>query len=1078
MSQLLIQRYLNQLADLRKVSGTHRESVVREAFKDLLKGYARSHDLVFIPEYEIETKTKERRYVDGALLHALRMPFGYWEAKDEKDDLDAEIQHKLRRGYPQDNILFEDSREVVLMQDGSFVMRAPVDDVARLELLLGLFFKYERPEISEFRKAVEQFATDLPAVLEALREMIEKEAAGNAPFRKAAVRFLKHAQETINPSLTDADVREMLIQHVLTEEIFSKVFGEDDFHRQNNVAKELYALEGTFFTGDVKKRTLRGLAPYYAAIRAGAARIGSHHEKQTFLKVIYENFYKVYNRKAADRLGVVYTPNEIVRFMIESADHLCEKHFGRTLIDKDVEILDPAAGTGTFICELIEHFRGQPAKLRHKYREELHANEVAILPYYVANLNIEATYAAITGEYLEFPNLCFVDTLDNVAGLRKYSGHQEDLFGAVSEENVERIKRQNRRRISVIIGNPPYNANQLNENENNKNREYPDIDKRIKDTYIKESTAQKTKLYDMYARFFRWASDRVDENGVVAFVSNRSFIESRTFDGFRKVVGQEFSEIHIVDLGGDVRANPKLSGTKHNVFGIQTGVAISFLVKRKKAQGCRIFYARRPELETAEEKLTFLGGTALTKIPFEEIRPDKTSNWINLTQNDFDTLLPIASKETKAAKKPSQERAIFKLYSLGVVTNRDEWVYDDDPGALESKVRFLIDAYNNEVARSSAAKAAVRAVPRKASVDRGAPRDPGATGMGDPQDMSIKWTRAVKRDLDKGTFYRFAKGSIAESYYRPFVKRRLYFDRHLNEMLYQVPQLFGAGAGPNKAFCFAAEERSEFGVIAFRDLPNKDVFMPSAAQTLALWRYDAGQRIDNITDWALDQFRKHYSGSVAAGVARRGGPPRGGASSEHRGGPQRQDPGGDRPGGIGTAPITKEDIFHYIYAVLHDPVYRDKYALNLKREFPRIPFYPDFHQWAAWGKELMELHIGYETVEPWKLKRTDAADDGHAPKAMLKADKEAGRIALDSRTTLAGIPPEAWDYRLGNRSALEWILDQYKEKKPKDPTIREKFNTYRFADYKEKVIDLLARVTMVSVRTVAITSAMTRAERA
>lgn len=635
MSQLLIQQYLNQLADLRKLSGTHRESVVREAFKDLLKGYAHSRDLVFIPEYEIETPAKERRYVDGALLHALRVPFGYWEAKDEKDDLAAEIAHKFRRGYPQDNILFEDTREVVLIQNKQEIRRAAVDDVEGLAAVLDLFFGYERPEINQFRKAVEQFKYDLPAVLQSLREMIAKTVQESPSFREAATRFLAHAQETINPSLTDADVREMLIQHILTEEIFSKVFDESDFHRQNNVARALYDLEATFFTGDLKKRTLKGLETYYAAIRTGAAQIGSHHEKQTFLKVIYENFYKVYNPKVADRLGVVYTPNEIVRFMIESADHLVAKHFKRSLIDRDVEILDPAAGTGTFICELIEHFRGQPEKLKHKYREELHANEVAILPYYVANLNIEATYAAILDEYVEFPNLCFVDTLDNVAGLRKYSGHQHELFGSVSEENVERIRRQNRRKISVVICNPPYNANQLNENENNKNREYPDIDKRIKETYIRASTAQKTKLYDMYARFFRWASDRVDENGVVAFISNRSFVESRTFDGFRNVVANEFNEIYVVDLGGDVRANPKLSGTKHNVFGIQTGVAISFLVKRKKAQGCRIFYVRRPEMETADEKLAFVGRARMSDLDFDEISPDASYNWINITQNDY-----------------------------------------------------------------------------------------------------------------------------------------------------------------------------------------------------------------------------------------------------------------------------------------------------------------------------------------------------------------------------------------------------------------------------------------------------------
>ena len=320
MSQLLIQQYLNQLQDLRKVAGTHRESVVREAFKDLLKGWARAHDLIFVPEYEIATPIKERRYVDGALLHALRVPFGYWEAKDEKDDLDAEIATKLRRGYPQDNIIFEDSTQAVLIQAKSEVMRCDVDDVVALEKLLRLFFAYAPPEVAQFRKAVEQFKADLPAVLGALRDMIEEAHAANAEFRWASERFLEHAQETINPNLAAADVREMLIQHVLTEEIFVAVFPGTPFHQDNNVARELYKLEATFFTGNTKFQTLKGLEPYYGAIRAAAAQISTHHEKQSFLKVIYKGFYRVYNPKAANQLGVVYTPNEIVRFIIKSAN--------------------------------------------------------------------------------------------------------------------------------------------------------------------------------------------------------------------------------------------------------------------------------------------------------------------------------------------------------------------------------------------------------------------------------------------------------------------------------------------------------------------------------------------------------------------------------------------------------------------------------------------------------------------------------------------------------------------------------------------------------------------------------------
>lgn len=1017
MSQLLINKYLGELATLKKVSGTHRESVVREAFKDLLKAWGRSLDLTFIPEYELETKTKERRYVDGALLHTLRVPFGYWEAKDEKDDLDAEIAHKFKRGYPKTNILFDDSKQVVLIQHGEEVMRCGVDDVAQLEKLLKLFFGYERPEIEAFRKAVEQFKIDLPAVLESLRAMIAQSLQDETAFRKAARAFLKHAQEAINPSLIEEDVREMLIQHILTGEVFAAVFPGTNYHEDNNIARELHKLEATFFTGNTKHQTLKGLALYYTAIRKAAAEIATHHEKQAFLKSIYENFYKVYNPKAADRLGVVYTPNEIVRFMIESADWLCQHHFKRNLVDKDVHILDPATGTGTFVCELIEHFRGQPAKLKHKYQHELHANEVAILPYYVANLNIEATYAQVMDNYEEFPGLCFVDTLDNTYALRKHAGHMDDLFGSVSDDNIKRIRVQNSRRISVIIGNPPYNANQLNENENNKNREYPEIDKRIKDTYIAASTAQKTKLYDMYSRFFRWAADRLDENGVLAFITNRSFIDSRTFDGFRAIAAREFNEIRIVDLGGDVRANPKLSGTTHNVFGIQTGVAISFMVKRAKQKGCRIYYARRPEMETAEEKLAFLHNAKLRDIESEEVTPDTKNNWINLTNNDFDELIPLASKETKAAKTAAKERAIFKLYSLGVSTNRDDWVTDFNQEALATKCEYLIKGYE-EV--------------RQAKKDFG---------------QEIKWSRNLKRRCEQGKSEPFDITRISRLQYRPYVACNYYDSRLFVDERGAADDMGGMGSlvialtGPGSSKSFHTLVSSGFFSLDFLE----------KTPGLALYRYDeSGTRHDNITDWVLKKFVEHYKPETGKG------------KSTHK--------------------ITKEAIFHYCYAVLHDPLYREKYAQNLKREFPRIPFYANFWQWADWGKALMELHIGYESVEPFALTCTDIPDEkaraaGQAPKAMLKADRDAGRIQLDSETTLSGIPPEAWEYKLGNRSALEWILDQYKEKKPKDPTIREKFNTYRFADYKDTVIDLLARVATVSVRTVEITRQMQAATR-
>ncbi|MGK9338859.1 type ISP restriction/modification enzyme [Sinorhizobium meliloti] len=1021
MSQQLINQYLNEIDRLRKFSGFSNEQIIRPAFRRLLDTWASSGKLVFMEEYPYQTSMKSTVYPDGTVLHDIRVPLGFWEAKDTKDDLDEEIRKKLAKGYPQDNIIFENSEVAVLIQNRQEVMRASMTDTSTLHKLVTLFFGYERAEIAEFRKAVQQFKADLPAVLKALRARIDTAYEENAEFREAAAGFLETCKETINPALGEADVREMLIQHILTEEIFAHVFNEGDFHRENNIARELYALEGKFFTGAVKRETLKGLEPYYAAIRANAAQISSHSEKQTFLKVIYENFYKVYDKKKADRLGVVYTPNEIVKFMIEGADWLCEKHFGRNLIDEHVEILDPATGTGTFICELLEYFRGDPKKLAHKYKNELHANEVAILPYYVANLNIEATYAAISGQFAEFPNLCFVDTLDNINALGIKTGqHVGDLFGAMSDENIERIRRQNARKISVIIGNPPYNANQQNENDNNRNRSYEHIDRLIRDSYIRLSTAQKTKVYDMYARFFRWASDRMHDDGVLAVVTNRSFIDSRTFDGFRKAVEQEFNEIYVVDLGGDVRANPKLSGTKHNVFGIQTGVAISFMVKRRREKGCKIFYARRPEFDTAGDKLAFLGSSKFSGIHFDRIEPDKKGNWINLAENSWDELVPVASKDTKAAKSPSRERAIFKLFAGGIKTNRDEWVYDFSFRKLEQKIRYFQAVLN----------------------------DAAAKNVGDIVSLSAQIKLSSSLRLPKHHLA-FAGSRIVPVELRAFVEGYYYSDKNLSDRL--TEHHFAA---------FGKDLRGTNTVVAFRCVSADDGLTVLAAsrpvdysyvktgnggtETLPLYRYtSSGERVDNITDWGLKQFQKHYGKAEKS---------------------------------------TKEDIFHYVYAVLHDPVYREKYALNLKREFPRIPFYPEFRRWVDWGKRLMNLHISYETVEPWPLERLDMPDEkaraaGVAPKAILKAEPESGVIRIDSETVLSGIPPAAFTYRLGNRSGLAWILDQYREKRPKDPTIREKFDTYRFADHKEKVIDLIARVTRVSVETMEIVDAMRSARR-
>ena len=1322
MSQHLFQSYFRNLDALRMV-GADTENQLRPAFERLLADFARSRNLVFVPEVPMKAVNgKNTIRPDGVVKGLNRMDWGYWEAKDEKDDLDDEIRTKIAKGYPLDNIIFDDTRKAVLYQAGVRVLEIDMSDKEALQLLLERFFTFERPEYTAFREALEAFHADVPPIVAELRELLAKTARENPEFVRSREEFLKVCQASINAEVSMEDVNEMLLQHVLTEDIFTTIFDDAEFHHANNIARELVSVLDTFFRGAVKRNVLARIRPYYEAIRAAASRIADYREKQTFLKAVYEDFYKAYNPKAADRLGVVYTPHEIVRFMIHATDELLHSHFGKDLLASGVDILDPATGTGTFICDLLEYFpTSRKEQIRHKYLHELHANEVSILPYYIANLNIEYVFQQKTGEYREFPNLCFVDTLDNTGF--GFAGQQGDMFGSLSAENAARVKRQNERNIAVVIGNPPYNANQQNENDNNKNRTYREVDKRIKDTYIAASTAQKTKLYDMYARFFRWASDRLAANGIVAFICNRSFIESRTFDGFRKCVAEEFSDIYIVDTRSDVRANPRIAGTTHNVFGIQTGVAVVFLVrkgkprlaalatplsakvgnvleetprqsalrltatplsakkgnvlpssetksgvarnspspregvaaKRSKADGlvslARIHYFTLTDEQTRKEKLEWFATTAFGDIPFERITPDDRHTWLNQTDNDFDTLLPLCSKDVKS-------NAVFTLMSTGYLTGRDEWITDVSKSNLSDKTKYFLDFFNS------------------LSPDY------------EEYDIRIKWSRNLKRHLSVGKKEEFSSSSIIDSHYRPFHKVLLYKSDLLVDEKSHLRKIFAQET--NYGICFSGLSSMK----PFQSLMATQFFsydFLEKTQCLPLYRYENGERRENITEWGLQQFRARYgkqtprqsalrltatpllekegnvlvaeetprlallatplsakagnvfsspeakalpnnSPSLGEGVSDKRSEADGvvlrfrekhlslpsnpalkqrarelrkagvlsevlfwnqvkneqifgldfdrqrvighyivdfyikrlgivveidGSSHDDKAeyDAQRDEylqalgidvvhytdaevkgnmtgvieslkryilehfveetprlaapatPLSAKAGNFSPSPlakaapnnspspregvsdkrseadgvasterdITKEDIFHYVYAVLHCPHYRRKYEQNLKRDFPRVPFYADFAQWAAWGRDLMRLHVDYESVEPFALEREDKPVRAGTPlplKSKLKADKAVGEIAVDESTTLGGIPSEAWEYKLGNRSALEWVCDQYRDYTPSDPTIREKFHTYRFADHKEQVITLLQRICRVSVETVRITRAM------
>ena len=683
-----IVKYRKRRESIDKVEHQLTEGNLRSLFSQLLNSYTEKQNLVLVEE---RTDKKTGKRPDGTLRNHLKLDAGHWESKGPNVHLKQAIDKKFKDGYPDYNILFENSKEIILYQDRVIRAQASFDNDEALDECLRLFVSYRPKEVTRFEEAIERFKSDLPTLLKELRHKIDTER--NADFIKWRKALIEHCRTYINPAIEQADVREMLIQHILTADIFERIFTDADFHREHHLASEMNNLQKALLGGQPRKEYLSGISYYYDALGAAAGYVGES-EKQDFLKTIYQEFYKAYNPDAADRLGIVYTPTEIVKFIVRNADTLLKEHFGRGISDEGVNILDPATGTGTFVCELIAQM--DKDSLTHKYAHELHANEVSLLAYYVANLNITYAYKQKAGNYGAFGGLCFVDTLDLDVS---YEGKQTKLLAGISDENVRRVEAQQEKPIHLIIGNPPYNASQRNENENNKNREYPEVDKRIKDTFVKEGTAQnKINLYDMFVRFYRWAMDRLKDEGMVAFITNRSFIDKYVFDGFRRVVQRDFDHAYIVDLGGDVRSKGREAGG--NVFGILTGVAIMFLIRKKGNKKCCIHYFAYPDTDDKKTKLQKLSKDKLADLALERITPDKDARWIDQSTSNFHDLpIPLCNKETKFPKSSFSDSfsssfqgrvpSLFKLYSNGVKTNKDNWMYARNKKDLLRKSPFI-----------------------------------------------------------------------------------------------------------------------------------------------------------------------------------------------------------------------------------------------------------------------------------------------------------------------------------------------------------------------------------------------------
>ncbi len=980
----LIREYHRSLAAIR-AQGVEHETALRHAFQNLLDGTARLHNWQFIAELGAKAGGHTIR-PDGTVRDANSLPRGYWEAKDSRDDLTREIDRKIRLGYPVNNTIFEDTTRAVLYQDRSPVFEANLTDPLDVSNLLHRFYAHTEPEIRGFEEAVEQFEKRVPELARGLAAKIEEAHHRNQPFQNAFASFFALCQLSLNPNIRREAVDEMLVQHLLTERLFRTIFDNPEFTRRNAIAIEVENVIDALVSESFSRTAyLKSLDPFYAAIESAARTISDFSDKQHFLNTIYERFFRGYSVQVADTHGIVYTPQPIVDYMCAAVAEALETELGLTLSSPGVNIIDPCTGTGNFIVNLMR--RIPKRDLPRMYREQLFANEVMLMPYYIAALNIEHAYMELTGKYEPFEGLCFTDTLDLA---------EDKQLPIFAPKNTERVERERRAAITVIIGNPPYNVGQLNENDNNKNRKYKTIDREVSETYARDSKAtNKNALSDPYVKFFRWATDRLNgRDGIVCFVSNNSFVDQIAFDGMRKHLMKDFTRIDHIDLHGNVRKNPKLSGTTHNVFGIQVGVGITVAIKCRKER--RLRYYRVPEFWRKEEKLAWL---TERKIEWKQLTPGIDSSWLTPEHGEaFSAFIPILDT--------------FAVTSNGIQSNRDDVVYDFQAKALRSRVIQFIQDYNAEIDRYVRAE-------KPCDIDNFVSNE------------RVKWSEALKLNLKRAKYASFENSKLRRALYRPFTIKNLFFDSVLNHRVFQIPRLFSIADSYNTVIVCTSHTQTPFSVQVTDCVPS-EAPAGRAARCFPFYTYapDGTNRQENITDAALNQFRQRYTANA----------------------------------------ITKWDVFHYIYAILHHPGYREKFAENLKRELPRIPFAPNFAAFAEAGRELARLHIDYEKLDPWPLEWIENPAEPLSYKVeKMRLSKDKISLAVNSSLTLTGIPPETFEYRLGNRSALEWVIDQYRITEDARSGIRSDPNR---EDDPEYIVRLAGQVIRVSLETVRVVNSL------
>ncbi|OJY87084.1 MAG: damage-inducible protein [Lysobacterales bacterium 66-474] len=868
--------------------------------------------------------------------------------------------------------------------------------------------------------------------------------------RKAFEQFAAELRDDLNDKIADAEIIETLAQHLITRPVFEALFEGHEFTKNNPVSRAMEKVLSLLQEHHLDKEA-DTLQAFYDDVKERVKGIDNSEGQQKVIKELYDKFFNGAFPELSKRLGIVYTPVEVVDFIIHSVQHVLKMEFKASLGDKGVHILDPFTGTGTFITRLIQSGVIASGQLPYKYKNELHANEIVLLAYYIASINIERAYHDIAGgDYVPFEGICLTDTFQ--------MGEKGDLVDALLVDNSKRRKRQMQLDIRVILGNPPYSIGQGSQNDNNQNVAYPQLDERIAQTYAARSSAALSRgLYDSYIRAIRWASDRIGNSGVIGFVTNAGWLEAGSADGLRRCLVEEFSDIHVFHLRGNARTSgEQRRKEKDNVFGVgsRAPIAITLLVKNPGSRDHgRILFHDIGDFLTREEKLAkvayFRDVAGIDKEnAWRSITPDAHGDWLRQRDDNFTQFVALGDKKGDGPK-------LFDNFSLGLNTGRDAWCYNASKAALETNMTRMIAFYNAEVERFDRACGGLDRKAREAKVDDFVDTDPAR----------ISWTRALKLDLAKGRRFAFEPAGIVPSLYRPFSKQWVYFNRALNEMVLQIPRLFPMVTAKNIVIGFSApSDRSKCSVTIADCVPSLHAADMVGSQYFPLYLYDeaakAGDapapglfdqpsgkdgtpaRRDAVTDEGLAHFKSAYPGEA----------------------------------------VTKEDLFYYVYGLLHSPVYRERYADNLAKELPRIPRVKaaaDFWAFSKAGRALADLHLNYETVPMYAGAKVDTggkklSDADYRVEKMkvpkVDGQKDPTRVIYNSKITVTGIPPEAYDYVVNGKPALDWVIERQCVKTDKASGIVNDANDWAVETMHNPryPLELLLRVITVSLETMKI----------